>query len=129
MKSIALALVMFASTQVFAGNVELGKYKALDKDTKSIEANFELKEDKSVILSIRSEDVSVTCKGYYNVAGNSFTSTVKCDHPLLPDATSVVIDVTNVTPAGLRSPTGVEVAVVIDVLGDEPVLFMLKKAD
>ena len=42
MKSLFLALAMFASTNVFAATVELGKYRANLKEDPSVTANFEL---------------------------------------------------------------------------------------
>ena len=67
MKSLVIALALFATSQVFAGTVEMGKYRAVDKDTKTIVAAFELKTDASVKLSITTPDVSVNCLGKYSV--------------------------------------------------------------
>lgn len=129
MKSVLVSLIIFASTQVFAATVELGKYIATDKDTKSVVAKFELKAPNKVTLGIEADGTKIACTGTYAVKGNEFTSTVTCDHPAVPEA-GVVIDITNVTPAGLRSPQGVEVPVKFpDLLGDEPVAFILKKND
>lgn len=129
MKSLLLALAMFVSTNVFAATVELGKYSATDKDTKSVTASFELKAPDKVGLKIEAQGTTINCSGTWAVAGNDFKSSVTCDHAAIPSA-SVNINIANVTPAGLRSPNGVEVPVKIpDLLGDEAAVFLLKKAD
>ena len=124
-----MALALFVSTNVFAATVELGKYRAVDKDSKSITADFELKAPNKVGLKITAQGEVINCTGTYAVAGNNFTSTVTCDHAAIPNA-SVIIDIATVTPAGLRSPNGVDVPVRIpDLLGDEAAVFQLKKND
>jgi len=129
MKSLFLTLAMFVSTNVFAATVELGKYRAVDKDTKSVVANFELKANGSVALSIDAQGTKIDCNGTYTVQGNNFKSDVKCNHAAISEA-SVIIDISNVTPQGLRSAQGVDVPLRIpDLLGDEAAVFNLKKAD
>jgi hypothetical protein len=129
MKSLVLALAMFVSSQVFAATVELGKYHAVDKDTQSVAADFELKAGGALTLKISAQGTVINCTGTYAVAGNDFKSDVKCDNDAVPSA-SVIIDISKVTPEGLRSAAGVEVPVKIpDLLGDDPAIFILKKAD
>ncbi|MGZ3691327.1 MAG: hypothetical protein ACXVAX_07475 [Pseudobdellovibrio sp.] len=131
MKSVLLGLVLLASTQLFAGQVEIGKYRAVDKDTKTIVATFELRANGTVNFSVKTPDFTMPapgCEGKYTVNGNTFQSDLKCPTELLPEA-NVTIDVSNVTPAGLRSANGVEVPVVIDALGSDPTVFLLKKND
>lgn len=129
MKSLFLALAMFVSTNVFAATVELGKYRAVDKDTKTVVADFELKANGGVALKIDAQGTKINCTGTYSVTGNNFKSDVTCDHAAVPSA-SVIIDISNVTAAGLRSPQGVDVPLRIpDLLGDEAAVFNLKKAD
>lgn len=131
MKSLLMSLVFVISSQVMAAQVELGKYSAVDADTKTIQAAFELLANGTVTFSVKSPDLTtpVNCNGTYKVEGNNFMATLKCPgNAILPEA-SVKIDISNVTADGLRSPNGVPVAVVIDALGDEPNTFLLKKAD
>ncbi len=131
MKSFVLGLIVLASTQLFAAQVELGKYRAVDKDTKTIVATFELRANGTVNFSVKTPDFTMPapgCEGKYTVKGDTFLADLKCPTELLPEA-SVSINIANVTPAGLRSANGVEVPVIIDALGDEPTAFLLKKAD
>ena len=60
--------------------------------------------------------------------GNELNADANCDHPDAPEI-SVIIDITNVTPAGLRSEEGVEVPVKFNLLADESVPFILRKLD
>jgi hypothetical protein len=131
MKSLLLSLVLLASTSAFSATAELGKYTAVDKDTKSIVASFELRANGTVNFTVKTPDFTMPapgCEGTYKVQGNSFLADIKCPTDMLPEA-SVKIDITNVTPENLRSANGVEVAVVIDALGEEANIFILKKAD
>lgn len=131
MKSLILSLVLLASTSAFSATAELGKYIAVDKDTKSIVASFELRANGTVNFTVKTPDFTMPapgCEGTYKVEGNNFSADLKCPTEMLPQA-SVKIDISNVTAAGLRSATGVQVGVVIDALGEEPNQFMLKKAD
>lgn len=131
MKSLFLALAMFAGSTVFAGQVELGKYRAVDVDTKTIIADLELRANGTANLMIKTPDFTMPapgCEGTYKIQGNQFSANVKCPTDLLPEA-SVTIDVTNVNPQSVRSPEGARVAVVIDALGDEATTFLLKKKD
>ena len=131
MKSVLLGLVLLVSTQLFAGQVEIGKYRAVDKDTKTVVATFELRANGTVNFSVKTPDFTMPapgCEGKYTVVGDVFKADLKCPTELLPEA-SVTINIANVTPAGLRSANGVEVPVVIDALGDDPQVFLLKKND
>ena len=131
MKALFLAIVLAAATQVQAATVELGKYKAVDSETQSIVATFELKADSTLTFSVKSTDGSLpqtNCTGKYAVKGNEFAADLKCQSALLPTA-SVKIDITGVTPEKLRSPQGAKVNVKIDALGEDPTEFILKKAD
>ncbi|AGH96302.1 hypothetical protein [Pseudobdellovibrio exovorus] len=131
MKSLLMSLVLAAAFQANAATVELGKYRAVDADTKSIIADFQLRANGTVHFTVKSPDFTMPapgCEGKYSVKGNTFTANVNCPTPLLPTA-SVQIDITNVTPEGLRSKDGVRVNVVIDALGDEATPFLLKKND
>lgn len=130
MKSLLMSLVILASAQVFA-QVEMGKYAATDAETKNILANFELKPDGSLTFSVKTKDGTLpqtNCTGKYTVKAKEFAADLTCQSVILPKA-SVKIDVTNVTPTGLRSPQGVEVDVKIDALGADANKFLLKKAD
>lgn len=131
MKALLMSLILAAGFQAHAATVELGKYRAVDADTKSIVADFELRANGTVHFTVRSPDFAMPepgCEGRYQVKGNLFTAHVTCPTDLLPEA-SVKIDITPVTPEGLRSKEGVRVGVVIDALGDEATPFMLKKND
>lgn len=130
MKSLLLSLVLVIATQVnAAGKVELGKYKAVDVETKQISADLELKADGKITLTIKTPDVTVPCAGdTYNVTENIFTTKVNCESDILASA-NVKIDITNVTPEGLRSKEGVVVDVTIAELSEEPAKYNLKKND
>lgn len=130
MKSILVSLLLVASGSAFAGNVELGKYKAVDADSGTIQANFELKAGGDVDFSVSTPELPkpIGCKGKYNVTGNKFSADMKCQSDLLSEV-KVNIDVTTVNADSLRSARGAEVNVVIDALGDEATKFLLKKAD
>lgn len=131
MKSLLLSLLLVVSTQVNAAHVELGKYSAVDEDTKTIVATFELRANGTVNFSVTTPDFTMPepgCEGKYHVKGNNFYADLNCPTELLPEA-KVTIDISNVTPQGLRSEKGVPVPVIIDALGDEPTVFLLKKAD
>ena len=130
MKSLLLSLLLVVSAKVNA-QVEIGKYRAVDLDTKTIIATFELRTNGTVNFNVTTPDFTMPapgCEGVYKVVGNEFSADLKCPTDLLPEA-SVKIDVSNVNPQSLRSETGVEVNVVIDALGDEPIKFLLKKND
>jgi hypothetical protein len=129
MKSLLLTLIVAFSTQAFAA-VELGKYIAKDKEEGTTVAKFELRADKSVTFSVSNPSLPtpISCTGKWEATDKSFSAALNCDSELLPEA-AVTIDISNVTAAGLRSASGVQVGVVIDALGEEAQQFMLKKAD
>ena len=108
--------------------VELGKYRAVDAETRSIFANFELKANGTVDFKVQSPETDgpIYCQGRYSVKGNKFFADLACDSFFLSEA-SVQIDITNVNPVSLRSENGVAVAVIIDALGSDPNTFLLKK--
>lgn len=132
MKSLFLSLLLVGTAQfAHAASVELGKYAAVDADTKTIQANFELKAGGALTFTVKSADGSMpptNCTGNYSVAGNTLSANLTCQSNLLPKA-SVQIDISTVTPQALRSANGAEVNVAIDALGGEPTKFLLKKAD
>lgn len=130
MKSLLLTLVLALSTQVNAAQVELGKYRAIDTDTKSIRADLVLRADATTSITINTPDLPkpIPCEGKYTVIGNELSADVKCKSELLAQA-NVKIDVTNVNPQSVRSERGADVKVIIDALGDDAIRFMLKKAD
>lgn len=128
MRFLLLSLLLVVSTQVNAAQVELGKYKAVDADTKSVVATFELKAGGTVDFQVKSPDFAVACSGKYHVDGNAFTTDLTCKSDILPQA-NVKIDISNVTAESIRSEKGAEVDVVIDALGEEAVKYLLKKND
>lgn len=128
MKTLLLSLLLAVATQVNAAQVELGKYRAVDADTKTIVASFELKASGDVDFLVKSPDFSAACSGKYAVNGNQFSTNLNCKSDILPKA-NVKIDISNVTAESIRSASGAEVNVMIDALGDEPVKYLLKKND
>ena len=131
MKSLLLSLVFAMSSQVFAGQIELGKYKAVDVDSKTIHASLVLRANGTVNFKVKTPDFTMPepgCEGKYTVKGNELEANMTCPTALLPEA-NVRIDITNVNPQSVRSEKGAEVNVVIDALGDEAIKFLLKKAD
>ena len=129
MKFIMLSLVLVVlAIQVNAAQVELGKYRAVDAETKSIVATFELKANGTVVFNVDSPEFSVSCNGKYAVNGNKFSTNLSCDSFILSSA-SVTIDISNVNPQSIRSAKGAEVNVIIDAIGDQPVKYLLKKKD
>ncbi len=130
MKSLILSLMLVVSTQVSAATAELGKYRAVDADTKTIVATFELKANGTVDFQVKSPDISpaIACSGKYTVTGNEFATELTCKSDILPKA-NVKIDISNVNAQSIRSANGAEVNVIIDALGDEAVKYLLKKAD
>jgi hypothetical protein len=129
MRSLVLSLFLVVSAQAM-GAVELGKYRAVDADTKSITADLELRDNGTSSITISTPDLPkpIPCAGKYKVEAKMLSADVKCKSDLLSEA-SVKIDITNVTPEGLRSENGVNVNVIIDALGDDPIAFILKKND
>lgn len=112
-------------------DVEIGKYTALDAETKTVQASFELRENGTVNFKVKTPDFSIPepgCEGEYKVKGFEVTADLLCPTDLLPEA-NVKIDVTNVNSHTLRTEPGAAVSVVIDALGEEPIKFLLLKAD
>lgn len=128
MKFLFSLMLTFASTQLFAATVEMGKYTAFPKDYPTAIASIELIPEDKALVSIDIDGIIVNCEGTFNVQDNKMAAHVFCDHPQAPEV-NVSIDFTNVTPEGLRSEEGVEVPATFDLLGDEEVIFILKKAD
>ncbi len=130
MKSFLLTLILVVATQVNAAQVELGKYRAVDADTKSVVATFELKADGTVNFQVKSPDISpaIACSGKYTAIDNKFATDLTCKSEILPKV-SVKIDISNVTAQSIRSENGAEVSVIIDALGDEAIKYLLKKND
>lgn len=131
MKSLFLSIILAATVQVQAAQVEMGKYKAIDVDTRTVDATFILRADGTVNFNVTTPDFTMPapgCDGKYTVVGSEFTADMTCPTDLLPEV-SVRIDITNVNPDSIRTEEGAEVAVIIDALGDEPTMFLLKKND
>lgn len=131
MKSLLMSVLLFVSAQVNAAQVELGNYRAIDSETKTIISTFVLRADGTVNFHVTTPDFTMPepgCDGTYKVVGNEFSADMTCPTDLLPEV-GVIIDITNVTPESLRTENGVEVDVVINALGDEPIKFLLKKND
>ena len=128
MKALLLTVLSALSLNAYSATVELGKYRAVDADTKSIVASFELKANGTVNFNVRSPEFEVSCSGKYAVRGNEFSTNLECDSLLLSEA-SVKIDISTVNAQSIRSEKGAEVNVVIDALGDEPVKYLLKKVN
>ncbi len=128
MKFLFSLTLMFISTQLFAANVEMGKYTAVPKDYPTAIAIIEIKADGTAGVNIDADGIIINCAGTYNVEENTLNSHVNCDHPQVPEV-NVSIDFTNVTPENLRSEEGVIVLATFDLLGEDPVEFILKKAD
>ena len=128
MKILILLFYSLISTQLFAATVELGKYLAIPKDLPTVSATIELLADNKATVFIDSEGTIVNCTGTFTVIDNKLNAHADCDHPDAPKI-NVIIDITNVTPEGLRSEAGVEVPVIFDLLGDDTYLFTLKKVD
>ncbi|MEQ1723331.1 MAG: hypothetical protein ABL930_09145, partial [Pseudobdellovibrio sp.] len=116
MKALVLSLLLVVSAQAMAA-VELGKYRAVDADTKSITADLLLRADGTSSITISTPDLPkpIPCEGKYKVEAKMLSADVKCKSDILAEA-SVKIDITNVTPEGLRSAAGVNVNVTIDAL-------------
>ena len=128
MKALLLTILSAITINVQAATVELGKYRAVDADTNSIVASFELKANGTVSFRVSSTMIDVACSGKYTVRGNEFSTDLVCDSMLLSEA-SVKIDITAVTAQSIRSAKGAAVNVIIDALGDEPVKYLLKKVN
>ncbi|MGZ3727372.1 MAG: hypothetical protein ACXWQQ_16340 [Pseudobdellovibrio sp.] len=128
MKFLFPLTALLFSTQLFAANVELGKYTAVPKDYPSATAFLDLKADGSATIKVDAGDVKVNCVGTYKVEGNILSSHVNCDNPQVPEV-NAKIDLTTVTPENLRSTDGVEVPAQFDLMGDDWYTFTLKKAD
>jgi hypothetical protein len=128
MKLFTLLSLFFISGNSFAQDVELGKYLAVPKDYPSASALIDLKIDGSATAKITGEDLEVNCAGSFNVEDRIVNSHVNCDHPDVTEI-KVIIDMTPVTPENIRSEKGVEVMAKFDLIGDDPIPFILKKAD
>ncbi|MBY0554883.1 hypothetical protein K2P97_10170 [bacterium] len=129
MKVLVLLMSMLISAQVFAATpVELGKYLAVPKDFPTVLSVLELFADKTATVHIDADGIIINCTGIFAQAGNELTADAQCDHPDASEI-SVIIDISNVTPEGLRSEAGVEVPVKFNLLGDESVPFILKKLE
>lgn len=131
MKSLILSFLLAAAMKANAAQVEMGKYRAIDIDTKTVDATFVLRPDGTVNFNVTTPDFTMPapgCDGMYTVVGNELRADMTCPTDLLPEV-SVRIDITNVNPESIRSELGAEVAVIIDALGDESTKFLLKKND
>lgn len=129
MKFSLLLVSLFFSSQLFAATtVEMGKYLAVPKDFPTVLAVLELFPDNHATVNIDADGTKINCVGIFSQIENELNADAQCDHPDAPEI-KVKIDITNVTPDGLRSEAGVEVPVKFDLLGDESVQFILRKLD
>ena len=128
MKVLGFLVSTLISTQLFAATVELGKYQAVPKDFPDVLAALELLVDNQATVRINAEGVIINCTGTYAVTENELNAHANCDHEAAPEI-NVSIDMTTVTPEGLRSEDGVEVPVKFDLMGDDVFLFILRKVD
>lgn len=123
--SLLLSSFSYAAPQV----VEPGTYTATDTETKKIVATMEIRENKTLNFKVVSPDFTMPepgCEGPYTVEETKFVSDLKCPVDFLTQV-HVSIDISNVTPASVRSPEGVNVQVVIDAVGPDAFEFNLKK--
>ncbi len=133
MKSLLLGLVLLASIQVWSApkEIEMGHYTAVDVETGEVTATLEVRPNKTLNFNVSAPDFSMPeqgCEGTYEVVENNFIADLEC--PILFfSQVHVEIDITTVNPQSIRSQEGALVPVIIDLLGDEPTMFILKKAD
>ena len=128
MKILISLMATFISTQLLAATVEMGKYTAYPVDYPTAIATIDLRPDATADVSIDIDGLVVNCTGTFVVEENVMKAHVFCDHPQAPEV-NTSINFTNVTPENVRSEEGVDVPATFDLLGDEEVLFNLKKAD
>ncbi len=124
---------LLLSTFAFAAEktVEPGNYKAVDVETKTIEAFLVLREDKTINFKVNTPDFTMPepgCEGTYVIEANAFLADLTCPLDFLPH-TQVQIDITDVTPENVSSEAGVDVEVVIDALGADAYKFNLHKVN
>lgn len=125
MKSLVMAMAMFAATQVFAGTIELGKYKAEGQgDAAGVNAEFELKAGGAATLDIDAMGTKIACKGTYTTTPDLFTADVSCNH-VAASKIKVDIKITDVNKDNVR--TGVIVPLQLDLLGGDKLDFKLMK--
>lgn len=129
MKSL-LVLLSLVSSMAFAqtAKMEPGHYQGVDKDTGTLNADLILNADQTLFFMLTSPDFETPapgCTGMYEEVGNDINSDVTCPMDFLPTA-KVRLDITNVTYDSVRSADGAEVAVYVDALGSDPIVFMLK---
>lgn len=128
MKALIFIVITVISTQLFAATIELGTYRAVAKDSPDASATLELKAGGMATILVDAQGTPVNCTCTYTVVENTFSSHVLCQNDQVPEV-NVSIDISNVTADGLRSDAGVEVPVKFDILGDDAVVFILKKMD
>lgn len=132
MKKLLFAL-LFSSVTALAANkeVEPGFYEAIDAEKGEINVQMQINDDNTASVSIVNKSPfkpDIDCSGTWTVEENMFFSALDCDHFLVPYI-EVSIDITNVTPETIRSEQGAEVNVLLDILGPDPRLFMLKMVE
>ena len=128
MKKIFIS-VLFITQFSLAKDIELGSYTAIDVETSTVLSTILLRADKTVNYTVATPDFTMPepgCEGTYAVVENKLTAELACPLSFLPNV-RVEIDITDVTPESVRSESGVIVPVVIDVFGEEPTPFVLKK--
>ena len=128
MKMIVLSM-LFVTQVVLAKDVEIGAYSAVDVETGTVISTILLRADKTVNYTVSTPDFTMPepgCEGTYTVVENKLTAELACPLSFLPSV-RVEIDITDVTPESVRSESGVVVPVTIDVFGEEPTPFVLKK--
>lgn len=126
-----IAFAFLATTQAFAGQIESGLFFAQDLEGGEIKAQIQLNEDKTVSFRIATTDYVMPapgCQGTYQVEGDLLSAAMSCPDTGLGDI-NVTLDITNVTPESVRSPEGARVDVTIDLIGNDPMPFTVKKID
>ena len=126
-----LVLLSLVSSIAFAQatpKMEPGHYQGVDKDSGTLNADLILNPDQTLFFMLTSPDFETPapgCTGIYQEVGNDILSDVTCPMDFLPTA-QVRLDITNVTKESVRSSAGAEVAVYVDALGSDPIVFLLK---
>lgn len=124
-----IAFSILATAQAFAGDVEPGLYFAQDVESGDIKAQIQLNEDNTAGLRLSAGEYLMPapgCMGSYKVEGSLLSATMAC-----PDfgTINVTLDTTNITPESVRSEEGALVNVTLDLIGNDPLPFRVKKID
>lgn len=111
--------------------IEFGLYSAVDVDSGEVQSSLLMRPDGTVNFKVTTPDFTMPepgCEGNYVVRGNILVADLECPILFFSEV-HVEIDITTVTPESIRSEEGALVPVVIDLLGDEPTTFRLKKVN